>query len=119
MPPTGPRTTSYRRDLLWVAALVHRLSGLALALFLPLHFLVLGLAIEADGRLDAVIGWTRHPVVKLAEVALVVLLALHLLGGLRVLAIEATTYLDRQKQIAAAVLIAAGLVGLAFALAAF
>ena len=32
----------------FVAALVHRLSGLALAVFLPLHFLALGLAFEAE-----------------------------------------------------------------------
>jgi fumarate reductase subunit D len=41
-------TTSHlqrRASVLWLAALVHRLSGLALALFLPLHFLTLGLAL--------------------------------------------------------------------------
>ena len=40
----------HRTGLLWTAALVHRLSGLALAIFLPLHFLTLGLAINI-GRL--------------------------------------------------------------------
>ena len=38
------RRLNHRRSVLWVAALVHRLSGLALAIFLPLHFLTLGLA---------------------------------------------------------------------------
>ena len=33
---------------MWLAALVPRLSGLALAAFLPLHFLVLALAISGE-----------------------------------------------------------------------
>ena len=37
------------------AFLVHRLSGLGLALFLPLHFLVLGTAIEGAAALDGVL----------------------------------------------------------------
>ena len=39
------RGTMHRGSALWIAAMVHRLSGLALAMFLPLHFLVLALAI--------------------------------------------------------------------------
>src|SRR5262249_47984012 len=34
---TAPRL-HHRQSVLWIAALVHRLSGLALAIFLPLHF---------------------------------------------------------------------------------
>ena len=47
------------RSALWIAALVHRLSGLALACFLPLHFLALGLAIDGEARLDGFLRWTR------------------------------------------------------------
>ena len=32
----------HRHNALWMAAMVHRISGLALACFLPLHFLALG-----------------------------------------------------------------------------
>jgi fumarate reductase subunit D len=85
-------TTAYRRDLLWIAALVHRISGVALAAFLPLHFLVLGLALQGEVKLDGFLKWTANPAVKLAETVLVGLLAVHLLGGLRVLLVEATTY---------------------------
>jgi len=42
---TIARHLKHRTGTLWLAALVHRLSGLALAIFLPLHFLALGLAI--------------------------------------------------------------------------
>ena len=71
----------------YVAALVHRLSGLALALFLPLHFLSLGLALEREA-FDGFIRWTDQPLVKISEALLVAAFAVHLAGGLRLLAIE-------------------------------
>ena len=37
----------------WWAFLVHRLSGLALAAFLPLHFWALGQALHGEAALDA------------------------------------------------------------------
>ena len=49
--------------------MVHRLSGLALAIFLPLHFLALGLAIQGEARLQTFLRWTDQPLVKAAEVA--------------------------------------------------
>ena len=78
-------TGGHRRNALWIAAMVHRLSGLALACFLPLHFLALGLAIDGEARLDGFLKWTANPLVKLAETVLVFLLAVHMLGGIRVL----------------------------------
>ncbi len=76
-----------RRISVW-AARAHRVSGVALALFLPAHFLALGLALEGADRLDAMLAWTDLWWVKAAEWGLVVLLALHLTLGLRVLALE-------------------------------
>jgi fumarate reductase subunit D len=90
----------HRGSILWVAAMVHRISGLALAIFLPLHFLALGLAINGDAQLDGFLRWTEQPLVKFAEVGLVFLLTVHLLGGLRVLVIENFDWHDRQKQLA-------------------
>jgi len=90
----------HRRDALWIAALVHRISGLALACFLPLHFLALGLAIDGAARLDGFLAWTANPVVKLAETGLVFLLAVHMLGGLRLLVIENLPWRDGQKRLA-------------------
>jgi fumarate reductase subunit D len=94
------RGIAHRANALWIAALVHRLSGLALAAFLPLHFLTLGLAIEGEGRLESFLRWSDRPVVKLAETMLVVLLAIHLRGGLRIILLENFSWLDWQKQIA-------------------
>ena len=94
-------------------ALVHRISGLALAAFLPMHFWALGRGLE----MDAFLRWTEQPLVKAAEWTLVVLLATHLGGGLRVLAIEFLDWHEWQKGLAAlAAMLAIG-AGLAFALA--
>ena len=72
----------------YLAFVLHRLSGVLLALFLPFHFLVLGLAIEGEARLDSMLAWTEQPLVKFAEWGLVVVFSLHLILGLRVLLIE-------------------------------
>ena len=86
--------------MLWIAALVHRLSGLALAIFLPFHFLTLGLAIEGETSLENFLHWSDQPLVKLAESALIFLLMLHMFGGLRLLVIENLSWRDGQKQAA-------------------
>jgi fumarate reductase subunit D len=72
----------------WWAFAVHRGSGLALAVFLPAHFLFLGRALTSSAALDAALAWTEQPWVKASEVALVFLLAAHLAGGLRLLLVE-------------------------------
>ena len=91
---------AHRGSVLWVAALVHRLSGLALAIFLPLHFLALGLAIEGQARLESFLRWSDAPLVKLAEGTLVFLLLVHMLGGLRLLLLENLDWRDGQKELA-------------------
>ncbi len=101
----------------WWAFLVHRLSGLALALFLPLHFWALGHAIQGEAQLEGFLRWTDAPLVKFAEWGLVILLAAHLTGGLRVLALEFLPWRDWQKSLAAVAGGIALIVGLAFALA--
>lgn len=105
LPIEHRRTAGQRSDPLWIAALVHRLSGLALACFLPLHFLTLGLALEGEARLDGFLRWTERPIVKLSEALLVFLLAIHFLGGVRILVIENLGWRPGQKQLA---IIAAG-----------
>jgi fumarate reductase subunit D len=96
----------------WVAHL-HRLSGIALAIFLPLHFWALGNALQ----LDSFLAWTEQPLVKAGEWAIVVALAAHLAGGLRVLAIEFLDWHEWQKSLAALAAALTVAVGLAFALA--
>jgi fumarate reductase subunit D len=92
--------TKHRGSALWLAAMIHRLSGLALAIFLPIHFFVLGLSFHGGAKLDAFLRWSDQPLVKFAEGGLVFLLTIHLLGGLRVLVIENLDWRDGQKQFA-------------------
>jgi len=79
----------------YLAFVGHRVSGVALVLFLPLHFLLLGTAINDADSLQRALAFTDHPLVKIAEWGLVVLLALHLLFGLRILALELTSWPSR------------------------
>ena len=77
-----------RRHAGYAAFVIHRLSGVLLALFLPLHFLALGLALEGAQSLNAFLAFSELPWVKVSEWGLVVLLSVHLLFGLRVLVLE-------------------------------
>jgi len=97
-------------------ALVHRLSGIALALFLPLHFWALGQAIRGEAALESFLRWTDQPLVKASEWAIVLLLAVHLTGGVRILMIEFLPWRDWQKTLAAVVAATALAIGLLFAL---
>lgn len=93
--------TPHRRQPLWIAFVVHRLSGLGLAIFLPFHFYLLGLALDDAEAMDGLLQWSEYTTVKFAEFGLVFLLALHLFGGLRLLALELLPWNDRQKTLAA------------------
>ncbi len=90
-----------RAHPLWFAHILHRLSGLALALFLPLHFLMLGQALGGAAQFDAALNLTDRPLFKLAEAGLVFLLAVHLFGGLRLMAMEFLPWSPAQKTWAA------------------
>jgi succinate dehydrogenase subunit D len=72
----------------FAAAVLHRLSGIALAIFLPIHFLALATALNGAKALDAFLELTRQPAVMAGELAIVVALAIHLTLGLRLLAVE-------------------------------
>jgi fumarate reductase subunit D len=95
------------------AFVVHRVSGVALTLFLPLHFFALSQALARPAALDDFLAWTRHPAVQLAETLLVIALAAHLAGGVRLLLVEFVGWRrDWQKTalaIAAAVTLACAL----------
>lgn len=94
------------------AFMVHRLSGIALAVFLPLHFWALGNALH----LDSFLAWTEQPLVKLGEWCIVVALAAHLGAGLRVLALEFLPWRGWQKGLTACAAALAFAAGLALAL---
>ena len=113
------RTSDFRARMhpgYWAFA-VHRISGLALALFLPLHFWALGLALQGDAALDGFLRATDNAAFKLGEWTLVVLLAVHLMGGVRLLVIEFAPWSGPRKNLITVAMGCGVAVGLAFALA--
>lgn len=109
-------TSSHRSHALWYVFLLHRVSGLALAVFLPVHFLILSLALTDRAALDGFLRWTDYPLVKVAEYGLVFLLGVHFFGGLRLMALEFLPWSPRQKTYAAGALAASFLVACGFLL---
>ena len=101
------------------AFLMHRLSGLGLAVFLPIHFWALGQALHGAVALDDFLRATDHPLFKFAEWGLVVLLALHMTGGVRVLIIEFGSASNLRKDLIAGSLGFTAVAGMAFALSLF
>ena len=98
------------------AFVVHRISGVALALFLPLHFWALAQALQGEARLDSFLRWTERPLVKAGELALVFLLAAHMAGGMRLLVLELLPWRDWQKSLLAAATGFSLVAGIAFLL---
>jgi fumarate reductase subunit D len=104
----------YRKHSLWFAYILHRLSGFGLAVFLPFHFYLLSLALTEPERLDGFLRWTDALIVKFAEFGLVFLLAVHIFGGLRVMALEFFPWSTSQKTLAALAIASAFLVATIF-----
>ena len=111
-----PDSRSRNHASYW-AFVVHRASGVLLALFLPVHFWALGHALAGEAALNGMIAWTDAPLFKFAEWGLVVLLAAHLTGGVRLLLIEFGPWSGQRKNLIAGGLGVALMTGLAFALA--
>lgn len=98
------------------AFLMHRLSGLGLAAFLPLHFWALGQALHGAAALDGFLRLADHGLFKFAEWGLVVLLSLHMMGGVRLLLIEFGSASGLRKNWIAGAAGFAAAAGMAFAL---
>ena len=90
-----------RRHPTYIAFYIHRVSGLLLALFLPVHFWALGQALHGEAALEGFLRWTDSPLFKFAEWGLVVLLATHLAGGLRVMLLVFVGWRARQRDMVA------------------
>ena len=101
------------------AFLMHRLSGLSLAAFLPLHFWALGQALKGAAALDGFLRFADQGLFKFAEWGLVVLLALHMMGGVRLLLIEFGSASGLRKDWIAGAAGFAAAAGMAFALSLF
>ncbi len=91
----------HRSHPLWFAFILHRLSGLLLALFLPIHFAVLAMALSDPQKLDQFLRFADLLPVKIVEFVLIFLLAVHVFGGLRLMALEWLPWSGWQKTLAA------------------
>jgi succinate dehydrogenase cytochrome b556 subunit len=80
-----------------LAWLGHRVTGVALALYLLPHFLTIGSARQGQAAFDAALGVFAAPLFQLAEWTLVTAVAFHLFNGLRVIALDAFALSGRQK----------------------
>ena len=101
----------------WWAFVAHRISGLLLAIFLPLHFWALGTALSGAAALDAFLHFAEQPGVKFAQWCLVVLHVVHLTGGVRLLLVEFRPWSGLRKDWIAGTLGMAAMIGLVSALA--
>ena len=102
----------------FVAALLHRLSGIALAIFVPFHFLALAIALNGADALDSFLSVTNISFVKLSEAGLVAALAMHMALGVRILAIEFLGFRERTLSAVSACIGIALVFGLTFLLTA-
>jgi fumarate reductase subunit D len=98
------------------AFVVHRVSGVALAAFLPVHFWALGLALEGEAVMQRFLAWTDHPLVQASEIGLVLLLAAHMAAGVRLLLVEFTGWADARRSGVALLFATSVAFGLVFAL---
>lgn len=77
-----------RRHAGWWAFAIHRVSGLLLSVFLPLHLLLLSQSLRGTDAFGAALAWVEQPLFRIGIWGLSILLAAHLIGGLRLLWIE-------------------------------
>ncbi|HVV62157.1 MAG TPA: succinate dehydrogenase [Pseudolabrys sp.] len=98
----------------FIAAMVHRIAGIALAIFLPLHFLALATALNGAKGLESFLAITHQPLVEFAELGIIVALAAHMTLGLRVLAIEFFDFREKTLAVLSACVAAICVIGLIF-----
>ena len=93
----------------WVSIL-HRVSGALLFLVLPLLVWALSASLSSEAGFLYVVSWVSHPVSKLLVLGLVWVFALHLLAGLRHLALDVHwgVQLENARRSSVGVLVAAG-----------
>jgi len=100
----------------FLAAMLHRLPGIALAIFLPLHFIALGTALGGADSFQSFLGVTHNLFVRFAEWGLVTALGMHMALGIRVLAIEWLAVHERSAMVVSWCVACSITVGLLFLL---
>jgi len=95
--------------------LLHRISGVAIFVFLLVHIADTALVRVAPEAYNAVIGMYHTPIMALGEAGIVAATTFHALNGLRIIAIDASTWgVRHQRWLTAAVWVLFVLVMLGF-----
>lgn len=90
--PKRPAGTLYRgREGMW-SWVLHRITGTAIFFFLLVHILDTSLIRLNPEAYNTVIGAYKTPIMGLGELALVAAIGLHALNGLRIIAIDFTSW---------------------------
>jgi fumarate reductase subunit D len=100
----------------FLAAMLHRLSGIALAIYMPMHIKALGTAHGGADSFQSFLGVTHNWFVRIAEWGLVTALGLHMTLGIRVLAIEWLAVQERGAIVVSSCVAGSMTVGLLFLL---
>ena len=96
--PRRPAGTVYRgREGMW-SWVLHRITGVAIYFFLLVHILDTSLVRVSPEAYDAVINTYKTPIMGLGEIALVAAIGLHALNGLRIIAIDFTSFGTRHQK---------------------
>ena len=90
--PTKPAGTLYRgREGMW-SWVGHRITGVVIFFFLLVHVLDTSLVRVSPEAYTAVIGAYKNPLMALGETGLVAAIVFHAFNGLRIIAIDFTSW---------------------------
>ncbi len=79
------------------AWLLHRLTGVALTVYLLPHFISIASARRGPEVFNAILATYTAPIYKIAEFILIMAVAFHTFNGLRVIAVDFFNLSSRQK----------------------
>ncbi len=91
---------------------MHRLTGVALTVYLYVHLITLGSILQGPDRFDQAMALMSRPGVRLMELVLIWVVLFHTLNGVRLLVLAIAPKVD-QKWLACAVVAASVLIALA------
>ena len=86
---------------------LHRLSGLAIALYLLMHVLVISTVVGGTGNFNEAMKFLKAPLFVLLEMGLVAVILVHGLNGLRIVLFDLGYGVKKQKQIFIALMVIA------------
>jgi len=78
---------------------LHRLSGLAIALYLLMHIVVISTVVGGTGNFNDAMKFLKAPIFVLLEMGLIGCILIHGLNGLRIVAFDLGYGVKRQKEI--------------------